>query len=285
MQHDDRVPNPPLGLLGTTIVEEALQRALVWLPAEVTAYFPPTGRQVGRPETPAQVSLQISLKRARAIEHEDDLLEGETLERGQELDPREGTPRADRFGGLLAVSNYAPIPRAVVFRPAVGATCKLRGPVPIGTRGVALISSRMLDQWHARQGVVDPLWPATGAHLHNLASCVFLPGIEPGPLEEVDLAGAEAVLGTVGSENQAMVLWLGGGRMAVEANTELMLGSNGATLGVARLQDDVAPDATWATFATQVAGYINGLIPGTVTPPNPAKVGSISSASAKVKSE
>jgi len=65
----------------------------------------------------------------------------------------------------------------------------------------------------------------------------------------------------------------------------LRLGGTAATLGVARLGDEVAPDATWQAFATAVAGFINGLAPGTVVVPNAAKVGIISTASEKVVSE
>lgn len=286
MQHDDRVPNPTLGTLGLALIEEALQRAWVWLPAEVTAYHPPTGRMpLGVPERPAQVSLRVSLMQARAIEHEGDLLPGETLERGTSLDPREGTPRADRFGGLLAVSQYAPVPRAVVWRPGLGMNCRLRGPIPVGTRGIALVASRMIDMWQSRDGVVDPVWPASAGFLHNPSSCAFLPTMPPGPIEELDDEVAEAVLGTSTDEAKAQIRWLGNGRMSIAVLLDLLLGSDNATRGVARLNDTVAPHATWATFATQVAAYINGLVPGTVTPPNPAQVGTISSASTKVKSE
>lgn len=65
----------------------------------------------------------------------------------------------------------------------------------------------------------------------------------------------------------------------------LLLGGTTATLGVARLTDEVAPDPTWTSFAIAVAGYINGLVPGTVVVPSALKVGVISTASEKVVSE
>lgn len=65
----------------------------------------------------------------------------------------------------------------------------------------------------------------------------------------------------------------------------LLLGGTAATLGVARLTDEVAPDATWTAFAIAVAGFINGLVPGSVVVPSAVKVGVISTASEKVVSE
>lgn len=57
-------------------------------------------------------------------------------------------------------------------------------------------------------------------------------------------------------------------------------GGDDAFLGVVRLGDAVAPDATWTTFASAVATFINGLVPGSVVVPNPAKIGITSEASA-----
>jgi hypothetical protein len=296
VQHDDRVPNPTLGTFGLSIIEEALQRAWVWLPAEVTAYFPPTGRlPAGMPQTPAQVSLQVSLLQARAVEHDDDLNPGETLELGTSLDPQEGTPRADRFGGRLAIAPYAPIPRAVVWRPGLGMGCRLRGPIPIGTRGIALVSSRMVDMWQSRDGAVDPVWPATAGFLHNPASCAFLPTMPPGPIEELDDEVAEAVLGTSTDDARAQVRWLGNGRMSIAVLLDLLLGGDTAPGGVARLHDSIAPTGSgfpgldMKTWINVVSAALNTVAPGTVSPALLAavlqQIGTVSSASTKVKSE
>lgn len=62
----------------------------------------------------------------------------------------------------------------------------------------------------------------------------------------------------------------------------LQLGSDQAVLGVARLTDPVAAAATWIAFASAVAGFINGIAPGTVVIPSPTDMGIISGASDKV---
>lgn len=277
MQYDDKIPNPDLGVFGNAIVDEALRRALVWLPAEVTAYYGPPLVH-GANAIPAQVTLRILLKKGRAIEHEDDLEQGETLELGTELDPVNGTTRADTFGGRLAISEYPPIPRAIVMRPGLGSTCRLRGPIPIGTTGVALISSRMIDRWQLRSGVVDPDFPATNAHLHNLASCVFLPTATPGASEVGDQEGVDAYLGNdAGSRS---IKWFSD-HMAIES-TDLRLGLDSATLGVARATDPVGIHAALATWMGNVQAALNGLgapiaaLVGT-------QIGTITSGSSNVK--
>jgi hypothetical protein len=65
----------------------------------------------------------------------------------------------------------------------------------------------------------------------------------------------------------------------------LLLGGTAAALGVARLSDEVVPDATWTAFATAVAAFVNGVAPGSVVVPSFVKVGIISTASEKVVSE
>jgi len=70
----------------------------------------------------------------------------------------------------------------------------------------------------------------------------------------------------------------------VVAAAAVKLGSDAAVLGVVRLGDAVAPDATWTAFASAVAGFINGLAPGTVVIPSAVKVGQTSEASTDVTS-
>lgn len=278
MQYDDKIPNPDLGVFGNAIVDEALRRALVWLPAEVTAYFAPPLVH-GANAIPAQVTLRVLIKKGRAIEHEDDLEQGETLELGKELDPVNGTTRADAFGGRLAISEYPPIPRAIVMRPGLGSTCRLRGPIPVGTKGVALISSRMIDRWQLRTGVVDPDFPATGAHLHNLASCVFLPTVTPGFDEVGDNPNLDAYLGN--DAGTRAIEWYPN-RLTVTA-TDLRLGLDGATLGVARATDPVGISAALATWMGNVQTALSGL-GAPVAPLVGTQIGTITSGSPYVKS-
>ena len=48
-------------------------------------------------------------------------------------------------------------------------------------------------------------------------------------------------------------------------------------LGVARQTDTVGPSAAMTTWMTQVAAFINGLVPGTVAPPSVVTIGTITS--------
>jgi hypothetical protein len=50
---------------------------------------------------------------------------------------------------------------------------------------------------------------------------------------------------------------------------------NGGTLNVARKTDKVIADSGMITWMSSVAGYINGIVPGTVTPPAPPNFGVI----------
>lgn len=65
----------------------------------------------------------------------------------------------------------------------------------------------------------------------------------------------------------------------------LMFGADAATLGVARLGDDVAAVALFTTWIGQVTTAINTLAPGSVTPFVAPNFGTISSASTKVVTE
>ena len=56
----------------------------------------------------------------------------------------------------------------------------------------------------------------------------------------------------------------------------------GASLDVARASDPVGPSTAMATFMTAVAGYINGIAPGTVVVP-PGAIGSVTSGNSNVK--
>jgi hypothetical protein len=278
---DETGPDPSLLTLASALIEEALQRALVWLPAEVTAYYAPGLRSTspGLPpvQHPAQVALRVLVKRATAIKHEDDLLAGETLERGLEDDPELGSGRADSAGGLLAIGEYPPIPRALVLRFGLGSQLRARGEVPAGTQGIALVSSRVLDRWHTRAGVVDPEFTASGANLHNhVAGCAFIPCLFPGPSETADPTGGSVL----GRDDGTADVWWSGGEVRVRASTRVKLGGDGATRGCARANDTIAASAAWTTFASSVATALTTL--GIATSPPVGSMGTISSSSSKV---
>ena len=84
------------------------------------------------------------------------------------------------------------------------------------------------------------------------------------------------------------------GNIRLVGGRSISLGNANASLGVARLTDKASADPgmlAWisqvTTALTQIAVYVNALVPGSVVPPTgpPADFGSISSASKKVRSE
>jgi phage gp45-like len=79
------------------------------------------------------------------------------------------------------------------------------------------------------------------------------------------------------------ILLRASGRIEITAKAGSDIVHNGGSLEVARRTDPVAPTALMTTWMTQVSGYINGLVPGTVTPPTPLSFGAISAGAANVK--
>lgn len=138
----------------------------------------------------------------------------------------------------------------------------------------------------------EAVTPGAGSTGHDYGSAMAIPG---GRISATDNptappnAEGEAMVGAV--DGSASVIFRGAGLPSpgergtvVVAAAAVKLGSDAATLGVVRRGDGVAPDATWVAFATAVAGYINGIAPGTVVIPSAAKVGVTSEASADVTS-
>ena len=138
----------------------------------------------------------------------------------------------------------------------------------------------------------EAVTPGPGSTGHDYGSAMAIPGgrisATDNPTDPPNAEG-EAVLGAV--DGSASVIFRGAGLPSsgeqgtvVVAAAAVKLGSDSATLGVVRLGDAVAPDATWTAFATAVAGFINGIAPGTVVIPSAVKVGVTSEASSDVTS-
>lgn len=138
----------------------------------------------------------------------------------------------------------------------------------------------------------EAVTPGAGSTGHDYGSAMSIPG---GRISATDNptappnAEGEGLVGAV--DGSASVIFRGAGLPSpgeqgtvVVAASAVKLGSDAAALGVVRLGDAVAPDATWTAFATAVAGFINGLAPGTVVIPSAVKIGVTSEASSDVKS-
>lgn len=148
-------------------------------------------------------------------------------------------------------------------------------------------------------GVVDPTTPG-----HTYGSAVFLPGgrvssSTPGQATPAPNAVGECLLGardgTAGlrlrrARPDAVPPELG--TVIVEAAAPaaaVRLGGEDATLGVGRLGDPVAASTELGTVLSALVAFVNGLAPGTVTPPQLAAalahLGDISGASVVVVSK
>lgn len=265
--------------LVAAIVFDLLIRLKVAEPAKVVKWRAPKQGNVDDALGP-RVDVKLSFKYARAIDNEGDLKQGEQLSR--------------ETAGLRAVGEWPTLPNLPVVTwgsPRFGH----RGKIPEGTTGVVLFMDKLMDQWKNTGGPIDP-----GVHEpHSLNNGVFIPTLYHGrnspPIDEnVDVIGPED--GSAGLELNAdskdLRLFTSGSTATVDAATAVDLGA-GATLGVARLNDDVSAKAAMTTWALVVETFINTIAPGTITPANSFATtvaaangfGSISSASAKVKAE
>lgn len=136
------------------------------------------------------------------------------------------------------------------------------------------------------------------------------PYLQPYGLQSAPLEGASAVQVAVGGDAGSLVtilvhdrrytIALAAGEVAliddlgqkvhltrtgivIDADAIKLGGS--ASLGVARATDPVGPNASLTTWMTAVSGYINGVVPGTVTPALPTGLGTITTGSSVTRSE
>lgn len=104
------------------------------------------------------------------------------------------------------------------------------------------------------------------------------------PAQDVE-AGETRVYGAGANNAQTVIRLMPNGdieiRAGIAGNSEIRL--NNGTLEVARRTDPVSASPGMSTWMAQVAGFINGLAPGTVVPPAPATFGVISAGRNSVK--
>lgn len=136
---------------------------------------------------------------------------------------------------------------------------------------------------------------------HNLAYAMAFPGgtrTSDGSInaEGTMLVGAEAGNATtvytrareVGGSGSVRTAATGPAGEAVIEAPSIKLGDN-ATKGVVLNQDPVAPDNNFVTMITAIAGVVNGIAPGTITPPQlvafQAQMGNVTSTAMKASAE
>lgn len=171
--------------------------------------------------------------------------------------------------GSSVVQPPVTLEKVPVSWPAVG-DGYFHADLKAGDFGMAMVCDRSIGTWRATGVAAPPPFPMP----HNLADCVFMPGVRPdtAPLAPPPRAGT-----------------------TVEGS-EINLGAV-AALGVARKTDTVAVDPPLAQFTTQVVAAITEIQatlaalgkPPAAPPPTPLTVGQnvcrISGSSDKVKSE
>lgn len=156
----------------------------------------------------------------------------------------------------LPIVNGVPVvfPGGGGFRltfPIVDGQTLVGASVPPATTGILVFTDRSLDRWLSGSGAeVDPEID----HDHHLADAVFIPGLHPFGSPLSSAPATKLTLGTDASPTDIEIDSLG--------NVTIANGSNGA----ARQGDSVSAAAAAATWAGQVEGFINGTVPGTVTP-------------------
>lgn len=264
-------------MLARAIIRRAQITTNVAMPGTVLEWTPPV--EAGPESKPAMVRVRPDFKYARAIDNADSAAPGEEV-------------REHPAFGLIAVGVLPEIPNVPVHYPGPSGMMAT-GPVQIGECGLLVFADRSIDDWIQDGGPAE--W-ALRHQRHNLTDAIFQPGLRYGTVaQSVDqnlyFIGREDRTAGMGIDATTRDLTVSteGPNATVDAATQIKLGAN-ATLGVARLNDNVTASAAFTTFMTQVVTALTTIaaaVPVPIVPPViPAgPIGAISSASTKVKSE
>ena len=211
------------------------------------------------------------------------------------------TSRADVVFGVrwLAtnreVYDEPPAPAIPVLLPR-GGGYGIAFDVREGDLGVALSCDGPVFGLYDTGDDVTPQFPQG----HDYGCAVFFPSGRVSNQETPTAPPNAAGEMTVGAEDGSATVVLRGaglpsaleqGTVVIKATTHappafaVLLGGDGAFLGVARLTDAVSRNSLLTTWMSQVTAAINTLAPGSITPFVTPEIGTISSASEKVASE
>ena len=255
----------------------------VGMPAHVLRWRAPIA--AGNKSKPAMVDVQPHFIATIAINSPDELTEEEIAAGWILLEEESGYAKQR---ALPPISN-------VPVHYSGSAGMLNRGKLRAGEVGWLKFADRSIDKWTQVGGPIDPGFQ----QFHDLSDAIFDPGLRFGKAAlSVDdtkwVCGPED--GSAGLEIDDVVAPLlpniavrtAGDTATVEAATSVLLGAV-ATLGVARLTDDVAASGAMVTFMAAVVTALNVIaaaVPVVIaTPIPPTTIGQISSASTKVKAE
>ena len=264
-------------MLARAIIRRAQITTNVAMPGTVLEWTPPV--EAGPESKPAMVRVRPDFKYARAIDNADSAAPGEEV-------------REHPAFGLIAVGVLPEIPNVPVHYPGPSGMMAT-GPVQVGECGLIVFADRSIDDWIQDGGPAE--W-ALRHQRHNLTDAIFQPGLRYGTVaQNIDqnlyFIGREDRTAGMGIDatTRDLIVSTEGTTTTVDAATQIKLGAN-ATLGVARLNDNVTASAAFTTFMAQVVTALTTIaaaVPVPIVPPViPAgPIGAISSASTKVKSE
>lgn len=265
------------------IVRDVMIRLRVGMPASVVSWSPPVA--AGPKSKPAMVRVQphfYTVVRMNA-----------PTECTPDLVAAGWTPAREGDGWvrkkpLMQIGNC---PVAYVGPAGMLA----RGPLLPGETGWLAFSDRSLDKWIQTGGPVDP----TYQDMHILNDAVFFPGLRFG-LNAKTIDQSKYAIGpedgSAGMFVDAVVspalpnieIKTLGATATIDAAVEIKHGA-AATLGVARQTDTVAPNGDFNAFAASIIAALNTIaaaVPVVIVPPvAPTTIGTISTASTKVKAE
>ena len=258
-----------IGAFARSIMLETLIQLRVGMPATVTAWHAPVSGQL-----PALVDVQPGFVFSIALNTPAELPAGYTL--------RES-------GGAFYGQRALPVIQRCPIQYPSGGGANLRGPLAVGSEGWISIADRSLDAWISEGGPVDPAL----VQYHDLSDAVFCPGLRSGaagqtvPTDRTTLGPEDDSAGLdFAALDGSITLRTEGPQLTLESATAILLGQ-GATLGVARLTDTVAADASMLAWiaAAQVVLAAAAVLTATPVPIPPSDFGVISGGSAKVSAE
>ena len=255
----------------------------VGMPAHVLRWRGPIA--AGNKSKPAMVDVQPHFIATIAINSPDELTEEEIAAGWVLLEEESGYAKQR---ALPAISN-------VTVHYSGSAGMLNRGKLRVGEVGWLKFADRSIDKWAQVGGPIDPGYQ----QFHDLSDAIFEPGLRFGKVamsvdDTKNVIGPED--GSAGFEIDdveapnlpGIAMRTTGDTATVESAVSVLLGA-AATLGVARLTDDVAASGSMTTFMNAVVAALNTIaaaVPVVIFPPvPPTTIGQISEASTKVKAE
>jgi hypothetical protein len=170
---------------------------------------------------------------------------------------------------ITATGEFIPMPpvEAPVVFP-VGGGFAITWPLLPGNRVLLLCADRDLTRWKQTGAVYKP----ASLRKHSVSDALVLP--LDGPMPDPVTGSSATDLVIVGPAGVMLRITPAGTMVLAEGVTQA---------AVARVGDAVGPSELMVTWMSQVAGFLNGSAPGTVSPAAPGTFGTITEGSERVQ--